>query len=105
MDDVLKRVVEGFQVMTEHAKPAGITVLIESHGDFTRSADLEQILTRVASPQQDDARIDRIQPRAVAGRWLNTGARPADDDRIVIVLSPCTQSVPTPITTRRTTRP
>jgi sugar phosphate isomerase/epimerase len=50
-DDVLKRVVEGFQLMAEHAKPAGVTVLIESHGDFTRSADLEHILTRVASPQ------------------------------------------------------
>jgi len=49
--DVMKRVVEGFQVMTAHAKTAGVTVLIESHGDFTRSDDLVTILTRVNSPQ------------------------------------------------------
>jgi sugar phosphate isomerase/epimerase len=50
-DDVMKRVVEGFGLMTAHAKGAGVTVIIESHGDFTRSEDLEAILTRVASPQ------------------------------------------------------
>jgi sugar phosphate isomerase/epimerase len=48
--DVMKRVVEGFQQMAAHAKAAGVTVLIESHGDFTRSADLEQILKSVDSP-------------------------------------------------------
>jgi sugar phosphate isomerase/epimerase len=37
--------------MADYARPAGVTVLIESHGDFTRSADIEDILTRVASPQ------------------------------------------------------
>jgi sugar phosphate isomerase/epimerase len=46
---VLGRIVEGFQQMAAHAKAAGVTVLIESHGDFTGSADLEQILTRVGS--------------------------------------------------------
>ena len=46
-DEVLKRVVEGFRQMAEYAKPAGVTVLIESHGDFTHSADLDEILTRV----------------------------------------------------------
>jgi sugar phosphate isomerase/epimerase len=50
-DEVMKRVVEGFRTMADYARPAGVTVLIESHGDFTRSADLEDILTRVASPQ------------------------------------------------------
>jgi sugar phosphate isomerase/epimerase len=37
--------------MAAHAKPAGVTVLIESHGDFTRSPDLVEILTRVDQPQ------------------------------------------------------
>ena len=46
-DEVMKRVVEGFRTMADYAKPAGVTVLIESHGDFTRSADLENILTSV----------------------------------------------------------
>jgi sugar phosphate isomerase/epimerase len=50
-DDVMNRVVEGFRTLADYAKPAGVTVLIESHGDFTRSADLEAILTRAASPQ------------------------------------------------------
>ena len=49
-DEVVERVADGFQLMAEHAGPAGVTVLIESHGDFTKSADLETILTRVGSP-------------------------------------------------------
>jgi len=47
--EVLLRIVEGFQEMAGRAKAAGVTVLIESHGDFTRSADLEAVLTRVGS--------------------------------------------------------
>ncbi len=50
-EEVMKRVVDGFQQLTGHARPAGVTVLIESHGDFTHSTDLEVILTRVGSPQ------------------------------------------------------
>ncbi len=50
-DEVMKRIVEGFGRMTAHARPAGVTVLIESHGDFTSSADLQSILTQVGSPQ------------------------------------------------------
>jgi sugar phosphate isomerase/epimerase len=49
--DVMQRVVDGFREMAAYAEPAGVTVLIESHGDFTRSSDLEHILTSVASPQ------------------------------------------------------
>jgi len=47
---VLERVVDGFRQMAAHAKPAGVVVLIESHGDFTHSSDLETILTGVGSP-------------------------------------------------------
>jgi sugar phosphate isomerase/epimerase len=50
-EGVMKRVIDGFRDMAAYAKPAGVTVLIESHGDFTRSADLENILKSVASPQ------------------------------------------------------
>jgi sugar phosphate isomerase/epimerase len=50
-DEVLKRVEDGFQTLSSYAKPAGVTVLIESHGDFTHSKDLLEILTRVDSPQ------------------------------------------------------
>ena len=48
-EDALKRIVDGFQQMAAYAKPAGVTVLIESHGDFTHSSDLETVLTRVGS--------------------------------------------------------
>jgi sugar phosphate isomerase/epimerase len=46
---VLKRIIEGFQEMAAHAKAAGVTVLIESHGDFTHSPDLQTILDGVGS--------------------------------------------------------
>jgi sugar phosphate isomerase/epimerase len=49
-EDVMKRVVDGFREMVEHARPAGVTVLIESHGDFTHAKDLVEILTRVNDP-------------------------------------------------------
>jgi sugar phosphate isomerase/epimerase len=48
-DEVLKRVVDGFQKMAAHAKPAGVVVLIESHGDFNHSKDLEEVLKSVGS--------------------------------------------------------
>lgn len=50
-EDVMKRVVDGFRTLADYAKPSGVVVLMESHGDFTHSADIENILTRVASPQ------------------------------------------------------
>ena len=46
---VFARVVEGFQQMAAHASQAGVTVLMESHGDFTRSEDIEAIRSKVAS--------------------------------------------------------
>ena len=48
-EEVMKRIVEGFQQMAAHAKASGVTVLIESHGDFTRSGDLGDILKGVGS--------------------------------------------------------
>jgi sugar phosphate isomerase/epimerase len=49
-EDVMKRVVEGFQQMAAHAAAAGVTVLMESHGDFTKSTDLIAITSAVGSP-------------------------------------------------------
>ncbi len=48
-EDVFKRVADGFREMAECARPAGVVVLIESHGDFVHSADLEDLLKRVNS--------------------------------------------------------
>ncbi len=50
-EEVLKRVADGFRTMADYAKPAGVVVLIETHGDFTHSNDVEEILTSVNSPQ------------------------------------------------------
>ena len=49
-EDVMKRVADGFRQMAAHAKAAGVVVLQESHGDFTRSRDLVEIQTAVGSP-------------------------------------------------------
>ena len=49
-EDVMKRVADGFRQMAAHAKAAGVVVLQESHGDFTRSKDLVEIQTAVDSP-------------------------------------------------------
>jgi sugar phosphate isomerase/epimerase len=46
---VFARVIEGFQQMSAHAKAAGVTVLMESHGDFTNSKDIEAVRAGVAS--------------------------------------------------------
>src|SRR5258708_24697 len=46
-EEVLPRVIEGFQKMAAYANAAGVVVLIESHGDFMNSRDLTQILTGV----------------------------------------------------------
>ena len=47
--DAINRIVDGFREMAAYAKPAGVVVIIESHGDFTHSGDLQEILTRVGS--------------------------------------------------------
>jgi sugar phosphate isomerase/epimerase len=46
---VIARVIEGFQQMAAHAKPAGVAVLMESHGDFTHSKDIDAVRAGVAS--------------------------------------------------------
>jgi sugar phosphate isomerase/epimerase len=47
--EVMTRVVEGFQQMAAHARSAGVIVLMESHGDFTKSKDLVAIESAVRS--------------------------------------------------------
>jgi sugar phosphate isomerase/epimerase len=46
---VFARVIEGFKQMAAHAKSAGVTVIMETHGDFTRSKDVEAIRAGVDS--------------------------------------------------------
>src|SRR5206468_1263858 len=49
-EDALKRIVDGFHQMAAYTKTAGVTVLIESHGDFTHSSDLPTFIEGVGSP-------------------------------------------------------
>jgi sugar phosphate isomerase/epimerase len=46
---VFARVIEGFKQMAAHAQSAGVTVIMETHGDFTRSKDVEAIRAGVGS--------------------------------------------------------
>ncbi len=48
-EDVMQRVADGFREMAAHAQPAGVTVIMETHGDFTHSKDVAEIKSRVAS--------------------------------------------------------
>jgi sugar phosphate isomerase/epimerase len=99
-EEVMKRIVEGFQQMATYAKPAGVTVLIESHGDFTHSDDLVQILTRVGSPQfallwdaHHSFAAGKEQPAdtyAKLGKWIRhthlKDSKPEGDDRRYVLL-------------------
>jgi len=48
-EEVLARVVDGLHQLGEYGGPRGVTVLIESHGDFVDSATLKEVLTRADS--------------------------------------------------------
>jgi sugar phosphate isomerase/epimerase len=45
----IARVVDGFHRMADYAEKAGVTILMESHGDFTRSADIAAVHDGVKS--------------------------------------------------------
>jgi len=49
-EQVLARVASGLHELGTYSGGRGVTVLIESHGDFTDSPTLSEILTRAASP-------------------------------------------------------
>ena len=77
---VIARVIAGFQEMAAHAKPAGVTVLMESHGDFTSSTDIEAVRSGVASDafavlwDAHHTFVDGHEPPArtyaALGRWI-----------------------------------
>ncbi len=48
--DVVARVAAGMHELAEYAGPRGVTILLESHGDFTDSPTLKEVLTRADSP-------------------------------------------------------
>jgi sugar phosphate isomerase/epimerase len=48
-EEVITRVAAGLHELGEYARPRNVTVIIESHGDFTDSPTLKEILTRADS--------------------------------------------------------
>lgn len=50
MEDATKRIVAGFKELHEHVKDSGVTLLIESHDEFTTSESLLNILQGVNLP-------------------------------------------------------
>ena len=46
----IARVIDGLRTLGEHAKGSGVSVIIESHGDFTDSPSLLEILKGAAMP-------------------------------------------------------
>src|SRR5437867_7236199 len=49
-ETMLAHIARGLRELGDYAGPKGVTVLIESHGDFTDSPSLLEILQRAASP-------------------------------------------------------
>ena len=48
-EEVLARVISALHELGEYAGPKGVTVIIESHGDFVESPTLKEVLTRADS--------------------------------------------------------
>ena len=94
-ETVIARVIEGFQQMAALAKPAGVTVLMESHGDFTNSKDIEAVRSGVASDAfavlwdahhtYVDGHESPAATYAALGRWIRhthlKDSTPAGTDR------------------------
>jgi sugar phosphate isomerase/epimerase len=49
-EEVIARVTAGMRRLADYAGPRGVTVIIESHGDFTDSPTLKEVLMRADSP-------------------------------------------------------
>jgi sugar phosphate isomerase/epimerase len=49
-EEVIARVAQGMRELSGYSGPRGITVIIESHGDFTDSPTFKKVLTRADSP-------------------------------------------------------
>jgi len=49
-EEIVAQVAAGMHELAEYSGPRGVTVIIESHGDFTDSRTLKQVLTLANSP-------------------------------------------------------
>jgi sugar phosphate isomerase/epimerase len=49
-EEIIAQVAAGMHELAEYSGPRGVTVILESHGDFTDSPTLKQVLTLANSP-------------------------------------------------------
>lgn len=49
-DEVIERIVQGIQALARHCEGSGVSVLLETHGDFASPDNLMPVLTHVNSP-------------------------------------------------------
>lgn len=98
--DVIPRVIEGFREMAAHASAAGVTVIIETHGDFTTADDIVQIVNGVGSSAFEvlwDAHhtfaSGKEQPAdtwARIGKWVRhthlKDSKPGGTDRVYVLV-------------------
>jgi len=49
-EEVIARVAAGMRALADYAGPRGVTIIIESHGDFTDTPTLKEVLARADSP-------------------------------------------------------
>ena len=79
-EEMLAHIARGLRELGEYARPRGVSVLLESHGDFTDSATLRELLERADSPAVAllwDAHHTFVQSREQPeetvrqlGRWI-----------------------------------
>ena len=79
-EEIIARVASGLQQLGAYAGPRGVTVIIESHGDFVDSVTLREVLTRAESSHVGllwdahhtyvDGHEQPEQTVAELGRWI-----------------------------------
>ena len=50
-DEVIAQVVKGLEELGQYARGTGVRVVVETHGDFSRSSDLKLVLDKVTMPE------------------------------------------------------
>jgi sugar phosphate isomerase/epimerase len=92
---VVSQAITGLQRLGAHAQGTGVTVLLESHGDFAQSDLLRDVMERVASPhigilwdthhpwrfngEQPQDTVKKIGPWIRHTHWKDSHIRPATE--------------------------
>lgn len=69
-DETLARIAEGVARAADYAAPKGVTVVLETHGDFARSADVAAVMQLVGDRQGAAVLWDVHHPYRAAGESI-----------------------------------